>query len=94
MRQNQIKRIEQIALFRFGVLGDLVHLQPGDKAISRLLQEKADCDYQIPFSNRTRISLTEVCRFPRKSKNRNSGKITRKNATFPRIEAPVKRMER
>lgn len=60
MNDQEIKRIEQIALFRFGVLGDLVHLQPGDKAISRLLHEKADCDYQIPFSNRTRIAAETI----------------------------------
>lgn len=56
MNDQEKQRLEQIALFRFGVLGDLVHLSAGEKAIGQRLREKAGRDYQIPFSLRTRVA--------------------------------------
>ncbi len=60
MNDEQQKRIEQIALFRFGVLGDLVHLAPGERAIFEQLKEKAERDYQIPFTTRTRVAAETI----------------------------------
>ncbi len=48
---------EEIARFRFGVISDLVgavRLEPGEAA--RLIQEKCEQRYNIPYSPRTRIS--------------------------------------
>jgi putative transposase len=50
------KRSEEVALFRFGVIGDLVHLAPGTKGLSERLKEKADIDYRIPGSPRVRVA--------------------------------------
>jgi len=39
---------EEVALFRYGVIGDLVHLPPGSNGLYARLREKADIDYRIP----------------------------------------------
>jgi len=50
------KHSEEVALFRFGVIGDLVHLAPGTKGLYARLREKATIDYRIPGSMRVRIA--------------------------------------
>lgn len=45
-----------VALFRYGLIADLVHLPPGTKGLYRRLEEKAAADYSIPGSARTRIA--------------------------------------
>lgn len=60
MNEQQKQRIEQIALFRFGVLGDLVHFTPGEVAIYQQLKEKAEREYQIPFTTRTRVAAETI----------------------------------
>ena len=63
IKDKQKERAEKIALFRFGVLGDLVHSPQGgrtpkddtDKTLAEILREKAEREYEIPFSGRTRI---------------------------------------
>jgi transposase InsO family protein len=53
----------QVALFRFGVICDFVNgsrLSPGEA--SRLLGEKCDRRWQIPFSEKTRISKSTILR--------------------------------
>jgi hypothetical protein len=50
------KHSEEVALFRFGVIGDLVHLPPGAKGLYERLKEKADIDYRIPGSPRVRVA--------------------------------------
>ena len=60
VNDEQKQRIEQIALFRFGVLGDLVHVTPGERAIYDQLKEKADREYQIPFSTRTPVAAETI----------------------------------
>jgi putative transposase len=60
VNQEQKQRIEQIALFRFGVLGDLVHAAPGEKALYQQLKEKAEREYQIPFSTRRLVAAETI----------------------------------
>lgn len=48
---------QQVALFRYGVIADLVHLEPGTPGITRRLHEKAREDYTIPGSRRTRVAV-------------------------------------
>jgi putative transposase len=50
------KRSEEVAVFRYGVIGDLVHLPPGAKGLYQRLKEKADIDYRIPGSLRVRVA--------------------------------------
>ncbi|WP_242396297.1 DDE-type integrase/transposase/recombinase [Anaeromyxobacter oryzisoli] len=56
MNDDVKKRSEEVALFRFGVIGDLVHLPPGAKGLYERLREKADIDYRIPGSTRVRVA--------------------------------------
>ena len=56
---------EEIALFRFGVISDLVcsRLEPGDMA--RMIERKSRQQWQIPYSGRTRISPSTIRRWIR-----------------------------
>jgi transposase InsO family protein len=57
---NEEKK-KQVAIFRFGVISDFVsptRLGWGERA--RLLQEKSARQWQIPFSNRTRLSPATI----------------------------------
>jgi len=46
----------EIALFRYGLIADLVHLPPGAKGLYGKLEHKAVKDYTIPGSSRTRVA--------------------------------------
>lgn len=67
------KQREEVARFRFGVISDLVgaiRLEPGDQA--KLIAEKSEQRYNIPHSQRTRISQSTLRRWTNlyKSSNR------------------------
>jgi len=58
---------KRIAEFRFGVIHDLI----GDRKLNRgqrkqLLKEKADCDWDIPHSGRSRISASTILSWVRR----------------------------
>ncbi len=58
------KQREEVALFRFGVISDLVgatRLEHGE--FSRLVREKSGQRWNIPFSNRTRLSEGTIRRW-------------------------------
>jgi transposase InsO family protein len=46
---------KEIALFRYGIIADFANLPPGTKGLYALLKEKAEREYVIPGSRRTRI---------------------------------------
>jgi transposase InsO family protein len=50
------KTRQQIALFRYGLIADLVHRQAGERGLYVLLREKASRQYEIPGSRRTRVA--------------------------------------
>src|SRR5688572_9845698 len=52
---------QKVALFRYGVIADLVSLEPGEKGIYAKLEEKASKTYDIPGS-RKRMVATETIR--------------------------------
>ena len=56
MNDDVKQHSDEVALFRFGVIGDLVHLAPGTKGLYTRLREKAAIDYKIPGSLRTRVA--------------------------------------
>lgn len=60
MDDEKRKRVEEVALFRYGVIADLVQLEPGAKGLYRKLEEKAAKDYSIPGSARTRVAEETV----------------------------------
>ena len=59
------KQQEEVALFRFGVISDLVctHLDPGEMAAQ--IRKKSRQRWQIPYSGRTRISQSTIRRWIR-----------------------------
>lgn len=50
------ERRQQIALFRYGLIADLVQLPPNYRGLYKLLVEKAAREYDIPFSLRRRVA--------------------------------------
>jgi hypothetical protein len=66
---------EEIAIFRFGVIHDFVsgvHLEPGEQ--ERLLREKCERRWSIPYSSRTRLSRSTIVRWIKRYKQSN-GKL-------------------
>jgi len=56
MSDSEDDRRHDIALFRYGVIADLVHWPKERKGLYTRLAEKAAQDYTIPFSRRTRVA--------------------------------------
>jgi putative transposase len=52
-----------IALFRYGLIAQLVHTPPDSGQQESLLREIAARTYTIPGSSRTRVSLTTLRRY-------------------------------
>ena len=46
-----------VALFRYGLIADVLRLPPGSREIRRTLHEKAQRTYTIPGTRRTRVAL-------------------------------------
>jgi putative transposase len=51
---------QAVALFRYGVIADLVHVPPGSAGITERLRTKASKDYVIPGSRRTRVAVETI----------------------------------
>jgi putative transposase len=51
---------EQMALFRYGLIADLVQRHEDEKGLYRLLHEKAQRQYVIPGSQRTRVAVETI----------------------------------
>src|SRR5439155_26083722 len=51
---------EAVALFRYGLIADLLHLPPGHRRLQAHLREKADREYEIPGSARRRVAAETV----------------------------------
>jgi transposase InsO family protein len=47
---------QAIALFRYGLIADLIHLPAGSRGLYARLREKAAADYSIPGSKRIRVA--------------------------------------
>lgn len=52
---------QAIALFRYGLIADVLHLPAGSRGLYECLRQKAAADYTIPGSSRTRVA-TETLR--------------------------------
>ena len=52
--EEQLRR--EVALFRYGLIADLVHLPPGTSGIGDKLRAKAEQQYTIPGTLRTRVA--------------------------------------
>jgi hypothetical protein len=48
---------QAVALFRYGLIADLLHMPLGSRGLYPRLREKAALDYVIPGSSRTRVAV-------------------------------------
>jgi len=53
---NDSDHPHEVALFRYGLIADLVQLPPGTKGLYRRLEQKAAGEYTIPGTTRTRVA--------------------------------------
>ena len=62
-----------VALFRYGLIADVLRLPPGSRDIRRALREKAQRTYVIPGTRRSRVAVETMrdwlalCRWLRRS---------------------------
>jgi putative transposase len=50
----------EVALFRYGVIADLTHLEPHHRGLYALLKDKAEREYTIPGSLRRRVATETI----------------------------------
>ena len=60
MNEEKEKHLQQVALFRYGLIADLIHLPPGSKGIYERLRQKAEPQYDIPGTTRTRVAAETI----------------------------------
>ena len=60
MNDDVKQHSEEVALFRHGLIGDLVHLKPGAKGLYAKLREKEAVEYKIPGSLRTHVAAETI----------------------------------
>jgi hypothetical protein len=53
-------RRHDIALFRYGLIADLVRLEPGTKGLYAQIEQKAAGEYTIPGTTRTRVAAETI----------------------------------
>ena len=51
---------QAIALFRYGVIADLVHLPVGTRGTGAMMRAKAEQTYTIPGTERTRVAANTI----------------------------------
>ena len=51
---------DEMALFRYGLIADLVHMQPGERGTYARIKEKAARSYAIPGSRRSRVAAETI----------------------------------
>lgn len=56
MNENEQQRRQAIALFRYGLIADLLHLNERSRGLYAKLREKAAATYTIPGSRRTHVA--------------------------------------
>jgi putative transposase len=57
MTNLEDNRRQQVALFRYGLIADVIHLPKGTQGIGERLQEKSALTYVIPHSPRYRVAV-------------------------------------
>ena len=60
MNDSDADRRHEIALFRYGLIADLVQLPPGTKGLHALIEKKAAGEYTLPGSTRTRVAAETI----------------------------------
>ena len=58
--EPETDRHDEVALFRYGLIADLVHMQPGERGSYARIKEKAARSYAIPGSRRSRVAAETI----------------------------------
>lgn len=56
MKDPETQYAHDIALFRYGVIAELIHLPPATKGLYARIAQLAERDYTVPGSERTRFA--------------------------------------
>lgn len=56
MNETDSDRGHNVALFRYGLIADLLRFPPGSKGLYARIEQKAEAEYTIPGSPRTRVA--------------------------------------
>lgn len=59
-KDDDTKRRNDVALFRYGLIADLLHLPSGKRGLGELLAKKAERNYDIPGSRRSRVASETI----------------------------------
>jgi transposase InsO family protein len=60
MKHSDSEHRHAVALFRYGVIADLVRVEPGAEGLYQRIAEKAARDYLIPGTTRTRVAAETI----------------------------------
>jgi transposase InsO family protein len=60
MKDTDHQHRQALALFRYGVIAELVQLPPGSPGISAQIRQQAEHDYRIPGTRRTRVAAETI----------------------------------
>jgi putative transposase len=60
MKESDTDYRQAVALFRYGLIADLVRLPPGSKGLYAMIEQKAAGEYTIPASTRTRVAAETI----------------------------------
>jgi putative transposase len=60
MKESDTDYRQAVALFRYGLIADLVRLAPGSKGLYAMIEQKAAGEYTIPGSTRTRVAAETI----------------------------------
>jgi hypothetical protein len=69
MNDSDADRRHEIALFRYGLIADLVQLPPGTKGLHALIEKKAAGEYTLPGLIHPLIFLWDLQRMANTSRN-------------------------
>jgi transposase InsO family protein len=60
MDEQQRKRQEEVALFRYGAIADLVHLEPGTAGLYKRIKDKAKQLGPVPYSRKNQVAAETI----------------------------------
>ena len=60
MNETDFERGHTVALFRYGLIADLLHLTPDSKGLYAQIAHKAEVEYTIPGTTRTRVAAETI----------------------------------
>jgi transposase InsO family protein len=60
MSERNQEHLHQVALFRYGLIADLLHIKPGTGTLYEEIRNRAARDHEIPGSTRTRVASETI----------------------------------